>query len=224
MKNILITLLVVTGLTQTTKAQVGCDDMNLIVNVGSIEDYVNIYHPGHYLTWPREDNVITWTITDIQDNIIIQETLNDEAFFAFNHNIPTSETMNVSAVLRNETAGVACMIEDVLYWEETEVIPGIFIYSWAFLYGNVGTLGANDLIAPTVSLYPNPSNDLINISFDKDQLQKIELYDTTGKLLFKKDLNTNTYALNITNYPSGVYFVRVFNQNNVFVNKQIIKK
>ena len=224
MKKLLLTLFIVAGLTQTTQGQVGCDDMNLIVNVGSIEDYVNIYHPGHYLTSPGEDNVITWTITDIQDNIIIQETLNDEAFFAFNHNIPTSETMNVSAVLRNETAGVACMIEDVLYWEETEVIPGIFIYSWAFLYGNVGTLGANDLIAPTVSLYPNPSNDLINISFDKDQLQKIELYDTTGKLLFKTDLYTNTYALNIANYPSGVYFVRVFNQNNVFVNKQIIKK
>ena len=116
------------------------------------------------------------------------------------------------------------MIEDLLYWEETEVIPGVFTYRWEFLYGNVGTLGTNDLIAPTVSLYPNPSNDLINISFDKDQLQKIELYDTTGKLLFKSDLNTNTYALNIANYPSGVYFVRVFNQNNVFVNKQIIKK
>ena len=223
MKKFLLTLFIVAGLTQTTQGQVGCDDMNLIVNV-SYEDYVNIYHPGHYLTSPTEENVITWTITDNQDNIVAQETLTDEAIFAFNHNIPTSETMNVSAVLRNETAGVACMIEDVLYWEETEVIPGIFIYSWAFLYGNVGTLGANDLIAPTVSLYPNPSNDLINISFDKDQLQKIELYDTTGKLLFKKDLNTNTYALNITNYPSGVYFVRVFNQNNVFVNKQIIKK
>lgn len=80
MKNFLLTLFIAAGLTQTTQGQVGCDDMNLIVNVGSIEDYVNIYHPGHYLTWPREDNVITWTITDIQDNIIIQETLNDEAF------------------------------------------------------------------------------------------------------------------------------------------------
>ena len=223
MKKFLLTLFIAAGLTQTTQGQVGCDDMNLIVNV-SYEDYVNIYHPGHYLTSPTEENVITWTITDNQDNIVAQETLTDEAIFAFNHNIPTSETMNVSALLINEVAGVACMIEDLLYWEETEVIPGVFTYRWEFLYGNVGTLGINDLIAPTVSLYPNPSNDLINISFDKDQLQKIELYDTTGKLLFKSDLNTNTYALNIANYPSGVYFVRVFNQNNVFVNKQIIKK
>ena len=71
MKKFLLTLFIVAGLTQTTQGQVGCDDMNLIVNVGSIEDYVNIYHPGHYLTWPREDNVITWTITDIQDLSLI---------------------------------------------------------------------------------------------------------------------------------------------------------
>ena len=89
MKKFLLTLFIAAGLTQTTQGQVGCDDMNLIVNV-SYEDYVNIYHPGHYLTSPGEDNFITWTITDNQDNIVAQETLTDEAIFAFNHNIPTT--------------------------------------------------------------------------------------------------------------------------------------
>ena len=110
MKNILLTLLIFAGLAQTTQAQVGCDDMNLIVNVGSIQDYVNIYHPGHYLTSPREDNVITWTITDDQDNIVVEETLTNDAFFAFNHNVPITYTMTVSVVIRNETAVCACLI------------------------------------------------------------------------------------------------------------------
>ena len=225
MKNIFLTLLIIAGVTQVTLSQteIPCEQKTWVVNVGYI-DHINIYHSGHYLTIPREENVITWTVTDNQGAIIAQETLIDEDRFDFYHDIPTTGTMNISALLINEVAGVACFVEDVLFWEETEVIPGVFTYRWEFLYGNNPILGANDLIAPTVGLYPNPSNDLINISFDKDQLQKIELYDTTGKLLFKKDLNTNTYALNITNYPSGVYFVRVFNQNNVFVNKQIIKK
>ena len=226
MKNIFLTLLIIAGVTQVTLSQteIPCEEKSWVVNVGSIPDFIDIYHSGHYLTFPREENVITWTVTDSQGAIIAQETLIDEDRFDFYHDIPTTDTMNISALLINEVAGVACFVEDVLFWEETELIPGVFTYRWEFLYGNVGTLGTNDLIAPTVSLYPNPSNDLINISFDKDQLQKIELYDTTGKLLFKSDLNTNTYALNIANYPSGVYFVRVFNQNNVFVNKQIIKK
>ena len=218
MKNIFLTLFTIAVLIQTTKAQtdIPCEQKTWVVNVGSIEDHIDIYHSGHYLTSPREENVITWTVTDNQGTIITQETLIDEAHFDFYHDIPTTDTMNISALLINEVAGVACFVEDVLFWDTNN--------RWEFLNGNIPILGANDFIETTVSLYPNPSNELINISFDEDQLSKLELYDVTGKLLFKKDLNTNTYALNIANYPSVVYFVRVFNQNNVFVNKQIIKK
>ena len=226
MKNIFLTLLIIAGVTQITLSQteIPCEQKTWVVNVGSIPDHIDIYHSGHYLTNPREENVITWTVTDNQGAIIAQETLIDEDRFDFYHDIPTTGTMNISALLINEVAGVACFVEDVLFWEETEVIPGVFTYSWEFLNGNVPILGANDLIAPTLSFYPNPSNELINISFDQDQLSKLELYDITGKLLFKKELNTNTYALNIANYPSGTYLVKVYNQNNASLNKKIIKK
>ena len=61
MKKFLLTLVIALGLTQTTQAQVGCDMMNLIVNV-SDTGLVKLYHPGHYLTWPQEENVISWEI------------------------------------------------------------------------------------------------------------------------------------------------------------------
>jgi len=218
MKNIFLTLFTIAVLIQTTKAQtdIPCEQKTWVVNVGSIEDHIDIYHSGHYLTSPREENVITWTVTDNQGSIIAQETLIDEDRFDFYHDIPTTDTMNISALLINEVAGVACFVEDVLFWDTNN--------RWEFLNGNVPILGANDFIETTVSLYPNPSNELINISFDEDQLSKLELYDITGKLLFKKELNTNTYALNIANYPSGTYLVKVYNQNNASLNKKIIKK
>ena len=218
MKNIFITLFTIAVLIQTTKAQtdIPCEQKTWVVNVGSIEDHIDIYHSGHYLTSPREENVITWTVTDNQGTIITQETLIDEAHFDFYHDIPTTDTMNISALLINEVAGVACFVEDVLFWDTNN--------RWEFLNGNVPILGNNDLIIPTVSLYPNPSNELINISFGEDRLSNIELYDITGKLLFKKELNANTYALNIANYPSGTYLVKVYNQNNALLNKKIIKK
>jgi len=218
MKNIFLTLFTIAVLIQTTKAQtdIPCEQKTWVVNVGSIEDHIDIYHSGHYLTSPREENVITWTVTDNQGSIIAQETLIDEDRFDFYHDIPTTDTMNISALLINEVAGVACFVEDVLFWDTNN--------RWEFLNGNVPILGANDFIETTVSLYPNPSNELININFDEDQLSKLELYDITGKLLFKKELNTNTYALNIANYPSGTYLVKVYNQNNASLNKKIIKK
>jgi len=215
-KSIITMLLFALTITITAQTEIPCEQKTWVVNVGSIEDHIDIYHSGHYLTNPREENVITWTVTDNQGTIIAQETLIDEDRFDFYHDIPTTDTMNISALLINEVAGVACFVEDVLFWDTNN--------RWEFLNGNVPILGANDFIETTVSLYPNPSNELINISFDEDQLSKLELYDITGKLLFKKELNTNTYALNIANYPSGTYLVKVYNQNNASLNKKIIKK
>jgi hypothetical protein len=224
MKKSLFILITALGFTQITQAQITCEQTSLIVNVGN-PDFVKMYHPGQYLISPQEENVFTWTVTDDQGTIIAEETIIDSSDFEFSHAIPTTETINISVVQINEAAGfAACSIEDVLFWEETEVLPGSFIYSWNLLYGNIGILGSNDLIAPTVNLYPNPSNDLINISFGKDQLSKLELYDLTGKLIFNRNLNTNAYALDIANYPSGIYIVKLFNENNESVNKRVIKK
>jgi hypothetical protein len=228
MKKFLFGLVIALGLTQTTQAQVGCDMMNLIVNV-SDTNMVDIYHPGHYLTWPPEENVIVWEITDLQGNIIAEDTLVDESRYQFNHNIPITDTMNVTAVLTNDSAGIACLIEDQLYWKVTEVIPGVFTGRWEFLHGNVGvdvtnTTSIDDIEPATASVYPNPSNDIVNVSSDKGQLLKIELYSMTGRLLFKKDLNSKTYALYIGDYPSGAYLLRVFNQNNDIVNTTILKE
>ena len=228
MKKFLFGLVIALGLTQTTQAQVGCDMMNLIVNV-SDTNMVDIYHPGHYLTWPPEENVIVWEITDLQGNIIAEDTLVDESRYQFNHNIPITDTMNVTAVLTNDSAGIACLIEDQLYWKVTEVIPGVFTGRWEFLHGNVGvdvtnTTSIDDIEPATASVYPNPSNDIVNVSSDKGQLLKIEIYSMTGRLLFKKDLNSKTYALYIGDYPSGAYLLRVFNQNNDIVNTTILKE
>jgi len=224
MKKILLSLIIALGLTQTTQAQVSCDMMNLIVNV-SDTGLVKLYHPGNYLTWPQSENVIVWKITDSQGNIIADDTLINNSDFLFYHNTPLTDTMNVFALLTNDSAGVACVIEDQLYWKKTEVIPGIFIGRWEFVYGNVGgNLGIDDIEPITACVYPNPSNDIINISLDKGELLKIELYSMTGRLLFKKDLNSRTYTLNIGDYPSDAYLVRVFNQNNDIVNTKILKE
>jgi len=202
--------------------------MNLVVNVSDTA-LVKLYHPGHYLTWPQNENIIVWEITDSEGIIIADDTLIDNSDFLFYHNIPFTDTMNVTALLTNDSAGVACLIEDQLYWEVTELFPGVFTGRWEFVHGNVGadvtnTTGFDDIEPTTASVFPNPSSDVVNISLDKGQLLKIELFSITGRLIFKKDLNSRTYALNISDYPSGVYLVRVFNQNNDIVNTKILKE
>ena len=49
---------------------VDCDQMGLVVNVGSDSNSVNLYHPGGYLTFPPDYNVMEWEFTDSEGNVI----------------------------------------------------------------------------------------------------------------------------------------------------------
>ena len=79
-------------------------------------------------------------------------------------------------------------------------------------------------IETTVTLYPNPSKDVLKIHLEEDQMEKIELYNVTGKLIFKTILNSNTFILNTSNYPSGTYLMKVFSQNHGSINTKFIKE
>ena len=147
MEKILPILVIAFALGQTTKAQgvintVPCDWMGLVVNV-SDTNIVDIYHSGHYLTHPREYNVIDWKITDNQGNVIAQENVVDYNRFAFQPNIPLTDTLNVSAHLVNDSATyegnpVNCLILDQLYWKEDYYPSGTLYGRWTFLHENVG--------------------------------------------------------------------------------------
>lgn len=220
MKYIIIAGLIIAGLTQTTKAQtdIPCEQKTWVINVGSIEDHIDIYHSGHYLTWPREENAITWIVTDNQGTIIAKETLIDESRFDFYHNIPTTETMNISAELINETAGVACFVEDVLFWDTVNSSG-----RWEFLYGNSPTtLASQDNQLLDITITPT----LIDTYFELISLENINMtvYDTTGKSVKKKKITTDNKKVLMDDMPAGIYFVQLSNDQNIFQTIKVIKK
>ena len=144
MKNILPVLIVFLGLTLEAQVvtTVPCDQMGLSVNV-SDTNMVSLYHPGHYLTWPRTSNVIEWIVSDKQGNVIAQDILIDEQSVTFSFDIPLTDTLLVNAQLVNDSAihegnPVNCLIEDALYWKEDVFPSGTPYGRWTFVYENVG--------------------------------------------------------------------------------------
>ena len=144
MKNILPALMVFLGITIQAQVitTVPCDQMGLSVNV-SDTNTVNLYHPGHYLTWPGNSNVIEWIISDKQGNVIVQDILIDEQSFTFQIDVPLTDTLLVSAQLTNDSAihegsPVNCLIEDALYWKEDAFPSGTPYGRWTFVYESVG--------------------------------------------------------------------------------------
>jgi hypothetical protein len=119
----------------------------------------------------------------------------------------------------------ACVVDDFNGDGLSDIIIQGFVDDTNFYWNTGENLGTTDFInSQTTTIFPNPTNDIVTISSVKDQLQKIELYNMTGSLIFKTDLNSNIYTLNIANYPIGTYLLRILSQYNDPINTKIVKK
>ncbi len=213
-KSIITMLLFAMTITINAQTEIPCEQKTWSVNIGSIPDYIDIYHSGHYLTHPQEENAITWTVTDNQGTIIAEETLIDEDRFDFYHDIPTTETMNISALLINEVAGVACFVEDVLFWDTNN--------RWEFLNGNIPILGTNDSQLINFKITSTLINHYIEIRTAEDL--NLIVYDSKGISVKSRKLNTETIRLPMDDVPSGIYFVQLSNDQNSSQTIKIVKK
>ena len=170
----LLLMLGTAGQLQAQITSVGCDSMSLVVNVGSQETALNLYHPGGYLTWPPSEIVMDWLFTDEEGNVVHEETLVDNNFVSFGHNVPITDTLFVSVLLTNDSSiyydgnPVACLIEDYLTWEETE-IAGSFFGNWT-LGGAVGSYAGEPSSIGTVAL-----------GFGPTTRQLVSIVDITGR-------------------------------------------
>ncbi|NLA25143.1 MAG: T9SS type A sorting domain-containing protein, partial [Bacteroidales bacterium] len=72
-----------------------------------------------------------------------------------------------------------------------------------------------------LKLYPNPTNDIVNLVFSELTNGELVVFDSSGRNLFENKINTDNYFLNMKNYKSGVYFIKVFTEKDVITQKII---
>lgn len=63
-------------------------------------------------------------------------------------------------------------------------------------------LGINEIESGSISIYPNPSNNIVNIKVNKWQLKSVIFYNLTGKSI----LQSNSELIDISALTSGIYF------------------
>lgn len=70
-------------------------------------------------------------------------------------------------------------------------------------------------------IFPNPVNELLNISSEKT-IEHYELMDATGKLILSKQVNNSQLNINIETLAKGLYLVKIKTKDAVYT-KRIIK-
>ncbi|WP_339887345.1 T9SS type A sorting domain-containing protein [uncultured Flavobacterium sp.] len=89
-----------------------------------------------------------------------------------------------------------------------------------------GVLSKANFELKNISVYPNPSEGIFNISLGDIEPTSIEVYDLTGKIILsKKDLLISNFetSINLSDASQGIYFVKI-NANNQNIVKRIIKQ
>jgi len=86
----------------------------------------------------------------------------------------------------------------------------------------MGTVGIDENALEGVSIYPNPSEGLVNVSNDNNVENTIIVHDLSGRLITTTTATAAT-TIDLSANGTGVYTVTVSNENGSVVERVIIK-
>lgn len=86
-----------------------------------------------------------------------------------------------------------------------------------------------DIVEPKIEkqffIYPNPTTDYLNVNLnDNEKAEKVELFSSDGKFLTPKLIinTTELIKLDMTDFSSGIYYLKLTFKNNKSFSKKII--
>ena len=76
------------------------------------------------------------------------------------------------------------------------------------------TLSRPDFDIETVTIYPNPAKDVLNVTFSSAiTLQKIEFYDTKGSLV--QTISNPSFQIDVNQLKPAIYVLKIYANNRV---------
>ena len=72
-------------------------------------------------------------------------------------------------------------------------------------------------------LYPNPASSILNIKCMDNSDFELEIYNAIGNCTYKSNFRNQT-SINCSDFSSGIYFVKVFNEEQAGAKKFLVEK
>jgi hypothetical protein len=79
-------------------------------------------------------------------------------------------------------------------------------------------------LTQSVSVFPNPTSDFIQINSVNRTIERVRIYDINGKLVYQEQNNNGaSLFIYVGDLPVGIYSVELLSKNEKAI-RQIIKK
>lgn len=107
------------------------------------------------------------------------------------------------------------------FYNDSELLYQINPLGCYFNSTSITELGRND----EIEVYPNPTKDIFRIELKKENLmiKEIKLFSVMGKVLDVADLNTVNTEVDISTFPTGVYYLLIKLDKGQLLSKKILK-
>lgn len=186
----------------------------------SIQDPLDLVVEVEYTTTPQSANSVVTLVFDspvtltagttyIIDLYKVDGTSNGEAF-----NITTSESMGEDDDRSTVNYGPYGTGNAVNYYTNWGYAP--------YVRANFDVaLGIEEAELEGISIFPNPSQGVVNISNENNTNNLIEVLDVTGKVVLTKEASTST-TIDLSG-SNGVFIVKVSNDLGTAVKRVVIK-
>jgi hypothetical protein len=107
-------------------------------------------------------------------------------------------------------------------WSQSTDFIGMYCGSTFLQRANVcenDAVGINELSPGSISLYPNPANDFVNI-ISKNDIRTIEVLNYIGQTIYMaNDVNLKVTKLDIAGFNAGEYFVKITTMSGIKTTK-----
>lgn len=81
----------------------------------------------------------------------------------------------------------------------------------------------NDGKSYSISLYPNPTSDNLNIKSNFKTVYYIKIINMLGNIVLSELFTSNSVSINLSEINKGIYFVEISNDNNKYIEKLIVQ-
>lgn len=144
---------------------------------------------------------------------------------------------NARIVISESEASTKYYINDNLIFTSTGLaVDNTPLLEFAFIHDNYmgyalldnlsigeSTASVKDNAIASFTVYPNPANDVINVSNAVNAIEKVVITDMNGRVVKSVVLGVNEAQINISDLSKGVYFLQA-TSNGASVTEKIVKK